>query len=157
MVDYKEILRLSQQYYSLRQIAASVCHSHHTVKNVLDLAAQHGIEWPLDDDITNAELEKLFHPDKKRCRDTLCSHQLRVHPPRTVKKGVTLTLLWQEYCETAYANGEKPYMSTQFGDKYRRWARITKATMRVTHKPGETMQVDWAGGTIPYFDPPCNS
>jgi len=65
MVDYKEILRLSQQYYSLRQIAASVCHSHHTVKNVLDLAAQHGIEWPLDDDITNAELEKLFHPDKK--------------------------------------------------------------------------------------------
>ena len=40
MVDYKEILRLSQQYYSLRQIAASVCHSHHTVKNVLDLAAQ---------------------------------------------------------------------------------------------------------------------
>ena len=44
-------------------------------------------------------------------------------------------------------------MSTQFGDKYRRWARITKATMRVTHKPGETMQVDWAGGTIPYFDP----
>ena len=52
MVDYKEILRLSQQYYSLRQIAASVCHSHHTVKNVLDLAAQHGIEWPLDDDMT---------------------------------------------------------------------------------------------------------
>ena len=25
--------------------------------------------------------------------------------------------------------------------------------MRVTHKPGEMMQVDWAGGTIPYFDP----
>ena len=25
--------------------------------------------------------------------------------------------------------------------------------MRVTHKPGETMQVDWVGGTIPYFDP----
>ena len=68
------------------------------------------------------------------------------------KKGVTLTLLWQEYCERAYANGEIPYMSTQFGDKYRRWARVTKATMRVTHKPGDTMQVDWAGGTIPYFD-----
>ena len=43
-------------------------------------------------------------------------------------------------------------MSTQFGDKYRRWARVTKATMRVTHKPGNTMQVDWAGGTIPYYD-----
>ena len=44
-------------------------------------------------------------------------------------------------------------MSTQFGDKYSRWARVTKATMRVTHKSGDTMQVDWAGGTIPYYDP----
>lgn len=43
-------------------------------------------------------------------------------------------------------------MSTQFGDKYRSRARITKATMRINHKPGETMQVDWAGGTIPYYD-----
>ena len=68
------------------------------------------------------------------------------------KKGVTLTLLWQEYCERAYANGETPYMSTQFGDKYRRWARVTKATMCINHKPGDTMQVDWAGGTIPYYD-----
>lgn len=24
--------------------------------------------------------------------------------------------------------------------------------MCVTHKPGETMQVDWVGGTIPYYD-----
>ena len=44
-------------------------------------------------------------------------------------------------------------MSTQFGDKYRKWARITKATMRITHKPGDAMEVDWAGDTIPVFDP----
>ncbi len=31
MVDYKGILRLSNKGYSLRQIAASVVHSHHTV------------------------------------------------------------------------------------------------------------------------------
>ncbi len=68
------------------------------------------------------------------------------------KKGVTLTLLWQEYCEKCRTNGQQPYMSTQFGDKYRRWACVTKATMRITHKPGDAMQVDWAGETIPYFD-----
>ena len=28
----------------------------------------------------------------------------------------------------------------------------TKATMRMTHKSGEVMQVDWAGGTIRCFD-----
>ena len=62
------------------------------------------------------------------------------------------TLLWNEYCERCRTNGEIPYMSTQFCDKYRRWAKVTKATMRINHKPGETMQVDWAGGTIPYYD-----
>ena len=40
MVDYKEILRLTSMGYSLRQTAASVGHSHHTVKNVLELAAK---------------------------------------------------------------------------------------------------------------------
>lgn len=34
MVDYKEILRLSHNGYSLRQIAASTAHSHHTVAPV---------------------------------------------------------------------------------------------------------------------------
>ena len=152
MVDYKEILRLNNQHYSLRQIAASVGHSHHTVKNVLNLAEQYGVEWPMDDGITNVELEKLFYPDKRDAGMPYAAINYEYIHRELSKKDVTLTLLWQEYCETAYANGEKPYMSTQFGDKYRRWARITKATMRVAHKPGETMQVDWAGGTIPYYD-----
>ena len=43
-------------------------------------------------------------------------------------------------------------MSTQFGDKYRRWARITKATMRIQHKPGDAIQVDWARDTVPVYD-----
>ena len=42
-------------------------------------------------------------------------------------------------------------MIMQFGDKYRRWARVTKATMRIQHKPGDAIQVDWAG--IPVYDP----
>ena len=43
-------------------------------------------------------------------------------------------------------------MYTQFCGKYRKWARLTKATMRITHKPGDAMQVDWAGTTIPYYN-----
>lgn len=152
MVDYKKILRLTNMGYSLRQTAASVGHSHHTVKNVLELAEKRGIEWPVDDDVTNVELEKLLYPERKTAGSHYAEPDFDHIHREFSKKGVTLTLLWQEYCERAYANGETPYMSTQFGDKYRRWARITKATMRVTHKPGDVMQVDWAGGTIPYFD-----
>ena len=68
------------------------------------------------------------------------------------KPGVNLTLLWTEYCSDCYASKLTPYMYTQFCDKYRKWARLTKATMRITHKPGDAMQVDWAGTTIPYYD-----
>lgn len=44
-------------------------------------------------------------------------------------------------------------MSTQFGDLYRKWARLTKATMRITRKPGDMMEVDWAGATVNIYDP----
>ena len=43
-------------------------------------------------------------------------------------------------------------MMTQFGDKYRRLARITKAMMRIHHKSGDAMDVDWAGQTLPVYD-----
>ena len=153
MVNYREILRLHALGYSQRSIESSVRSSHQKVKEVLDRAEKMHIEWPLDEDITNAVLYELLgdkHEDKPSVYAPIDYEYIH---NELSKKGVTLTLLWQEYCERAYANGQKPYMSTQFGDKYRRWARVTKATMRITHKPGETMQVDWAGGTIPYFDP----
>lgn len=152
MVDYKTILKLSAEKYSLRQIAVSVGHSHHTVKDVLELAQKYGITAPLNESVTNAELEKLLYPERQTAGKHYAEPDYEYIHCELSKKGVTLTLLWQEYCEKAYANGETPYMSTQFGDKYRRWAMVTKATMRVTHKPGEVMQVDWAGGTIPYYD-----
>lgn len=68
------------------------------------------------------------------------------------RSGVNLTLLWTEYCAKCDSSGCTPYMYTQFCDKYRDWARLTKATMRINHKPGDAMQVDWAGTTIPYYD-----
>ena len=153
MTNYRKILELNAQGISQRSIEASVHSSHQTVKAALDRAQELHITWPLDDDVTNEMLDELFYGKREDEAFPYAVINYEYIHRELSKKGVTLTLLWQEYCEAAYANGEKPYMSTQFSDKYRRWARITKATMRVTHKPGEMMQVDWAGGTIPYFDP----
>jgi integrase catalytic subunit len=153
MINYREILRLKSLGYSQRSIASSAKISRNTVSEVLKKSNQRSVTWPLDDDITNAALDELLS-EKIKCSTGKAYAEPDydyIHRELS-KKGVTLTLLWQEYCEKAYANGEKPYMSTQFGDKYRQWARVTKATMRVTHKPGDNMQVDWAGSTIPYYD-----
>lgn len=152
MINYREILRLNSLGYSQRRIEASVHSSHQTVKNVLEKTSAQGISWPLEDDITNAILGEMLSDKDKKSNSPYAEPDFAYIHKELSKKGVTLTLLWQEYCEKCRTNGQQPYMSTQFGDKYRRWARVTKATMRITHKPGDAMQVDWAGETIPYYD-----
>ena len=152
MVDYREILRLSDQGYSQRQIETSVGSSRHTISEVLETANAKGIKWPLEDDVSNEDLQGILFPEKYASTSGYMEPDYeRIHA-ELAKPGVTLTLLWAEYNEKCISTGKRPYMMTQFGDKYRRWARITKATMRIHHKPGDAMEVDWAGQTLPVYD-----
>ena len=146
MINYREILRLSSQGVSKRGIASS-CHcSRNTITSVLERAEKHGIGWPLPEDWTDANLHQLLFPEKcvsssRKIPD--CEH---IHKEMG-KNGVTLSLLWSEYCEQCRLGGELPLMYSQFCRYYRRYASITKATMRIKRKPGEIMEVDWAGKT----------
>ena len=152
MVKYREILRLRELGHSQRQIAASVRSSRNTVGDVIKLADMYGLKWPLDDAMTDKTLQKLFYPDREMQSDRYEPDYAYIHS-ELAKDDVTLTLLWSEYCESCRAAGKAPYMLTQFGDRYRRWARLTKATMRIRHKPGNTIMVDWAGSTFDIHDP----
>jgi transposase len=68
------------------------------------------------------------------------------------KSGVTLSLLWNEYSAECRKKGEIPFMYTQFCKRYRDYAVIHKATMHIERKPGEQMEVDWAGQTMNLTD-----
>ena len=133
MTNYRKILELYSQGYSQRNIESSVRSSNQTVRAVIDRAAKLNVTWPLEEDVTNEMLDELYYGKRSNDPSPYAVIDFDYIHRELSKKGVTLTLLWQEYCERAYANGETPYMSTRFGDKYRRWASITKATMRVTH------------------------
>ena len=152
MVNYREILRLTSLGYSQRQIAASVHSSRSTISEVQALARKVGLTLPIDDSITNEVLLKTFYPERITATNPRVEPDYSYIHKELAKSGVNLSLLWTEYCEKAYTNGLTPYMYSQFCDKYRHWARITKATMRIQHKPGDAMQVDWAGTTIPLHD-----
>ena len=153
MTNYREILRLSSLQYSQRTIESMAHCSRHTVRDVLQAAGERGVSWPLPDDITNAELEQLLFPNKHKASSQYAEPDYPYIHRELARSGVTLMLLWEEYCAKCHETGQKPYMSTQFGERYRRWARITRATMRIQHKPGDAMQVDWAGDSIPVQDP----
>lgn len=153
MIDYREILRLKSLGYKNTDIAVSVHSSRNTIQEVVNIAGALNISWPLDNDVSNAALEELLYPERKaKDENRLVPDYPKIHR-ELARKGVTLTLLWTEYCVEAAAAGKKPYMSTQFNDNYRKWARISKATMRIHRKPGDTMEVDWAGATITIYDP----
>lgn len=152
MVDYREILRLHSLGYSRNQIEASARTSHHTIKTVLEIAESLGISWPLDEKMTNAILQDTFFPGKYATASLYAEPDYVWIHSELAKPHVRLTLLWDEYCKKCRAEGKVPYMRSQFSDKYRKWAQLTKATMRIQHKPGEAMQVDWAGSTIPVYD-----
>ena len=148
MIDYREILRLDSLGYSRRRISSLVNSSHHTVEDTLKAAHDTRIAWPLEDDVTNAELQGLLFPWKYVSDSVYAMPDFAYIHRELAKNGVTLTLLWEEYCTKVRSNDSVPYSYTQFGEKYRRWARVTKATMRITHKPGDAMQVDWAGDPL---------
>ena len=151
MVNYREILRLRSLGYSQRQITASVRSSRNTISDIFQIADENNLNWPLDPAMTDTALQELFCSDrisKSGRREPDYNH---IHE-ELAKDGVTLNLLWSEYCESCYSEGTVPYMSTQFYDKYSKWARTTKATMRIKHKPGNVIMVDWAGKTLNIYD-----
>ncbi|MGN9056977.1 hypothetical protein ACTNA4_11020 [Bariatricus sp. HCP28S3_A7] len=98
MVDYREILRLDHLGYTKKDIASSVHSSRSTVSEVLTLAGNLHVCWPLDDNVTNQSLESLFYPGRnKDNEERLMPDYPKIHR-ELAKKGVTLTLLWTEYC-----------------------------------------------------------
>ena len=154
MVNYREILRLaSVPENGQRRIAAAVHSSRDTVRSVLAAAQEAGVKWPLDDDVTNAMLRNILFPSKPAAALLHVEPDFQYIHRELAKPGVNLTLLWTEYCNRCEQDKTTPYMYTQFCERYRHWARITKATMRIQHKPGDVMQVDWAGNTLEIHDP----
>src|SRR6478752_5219625 len=65
-------------------------------------------------------------------------------------KHLTLKLVWGEYLQTNPGG----YGFSQFCELFRRWRRGQGrgVTMRQDHRPGDTLQVDYAGDTVVVMD-----
>lgn len=151
MTNYKEILRLNSLKINNSQIASSCGCSRTTVVTVLQKAIEFGITWHLAADMSDRELSKLMFPNEASKLTYKMPDYEYVHH-EMAKSGVTLTLLWFEYCDNCREKDEIPYQFTQFKKYYRDFVVSTKATMHINRKPGEIMEVDWAGQTATIID-----
>lgn len=151
MRKIKEILRLKWSCgLSRRQIARSCALARSTVAEYLRRAQAAGLSWPLPAEWDDARLEELLFPavaympaDQRPMPNWAEIHQ------EYKRKGVTLSLLWQEY----KAQSPAGYQYSQFCERYRAWTGRLDPCMRQEHKAGEKLFVDYAGQTVPVMDP----
>ena len=151
MVNHKEILRLKSLGLTHQEISASCSCGRNTVTRTLARAREQGLSWEKAQPMSPQQVTATLFPSQQTEPVYKMPDYEWVHREMQ-KSGVTLSLLWVEYCEQCRSNGELPYQSTQFNKYYADFVHKTKATMRLEHKPGDTMQVDWAGQTAHIID-----
>ena len=104
MTNYREILRLQSLGLNKSQIAQSVCCSRKTVIQVLNVAVEKGIRYPLLEDLSDRKLSELLFPNEHANPEYQMPDYEYVHK-ELQKNGVTLNLLWLEYCEKCREEG----------------------------------------------------
>jgi transposase len=149
----REVLRL---YFELklgqRQIARSANLSQSTVHEYLRRFRAAGLDWPLPAEMSEVDLErKLFAADSgaAKPRSKILPDFAAIHEELQRHKHTTLELLWEEY-RAAHPDG---YGYSRFCHHYQRWKRERDLVLRQEHRPGEKLFVDWAGDTMPVYDP----
>ena len=153
MTKYGEILRLASLRISQANIAASCNISKKTVNRVLQRAREAGIVWPLSPDMTDEVLAKLLFPpaDTVQESDRKMPDFDYVHNELN-RNGVSKKLLWTEYLEDCRRTGEKPLMYSQFCYYTQKDEEKRRASMHIQRRPGEQIEVDWAGDPAHIID-----
>jgi transposase len=134
------------------QIARSCSIGQATVHRYLERAEAAGLTWPLPDDYNDRRLNELLFPARPDYPPSVPRPGLdfaEVHRQLQANRFVTLQLLWEEYREKQSGG----YGYSRFCELYQRWNRNRNVTLRQAHRAGEKMFVDWAGPTVPIYDP----
>lgn len=152
MVKYREILRLHAMGVSIRNIAFSCRCSTATVRAVAGRAKAAGIEWPLPEEMGDRAIREVIYPPKSKADPDKAPIDHDHVDAEMSRPGVTMMLLWSEYCESAVSQGRSPYMYSAFCERHRKWVMSHKTAMRIAHKPAEQMQVDYVGDTMEVVD-----
>jgi transposase len=151
MTNYREILRLKSLGINNTQIAENCGCTRPTVISVLRRAGEIGLDYRQTTQLSDKELQQRLIPKAASKPEYKMPDYEYVHR-EMAKSGVTLNLLWLEYCEECRKSQELPYQSTQFNKYYGDYVQKTNATKHIEHKPGEVMEVDWAGTKAEIID-----
>jgi transposase len=151
MVKARELFRLKFEHkLSHRKIAVNCNISHTTVREYVRRFRDAGLSWPLPDVMTDQELQdRLFPVPHNADRTKPFMPEMEYLKKELTKKHVTLQLLWEE-CRREHPD---LYGRSQFFALYRSWKRKQDVRLRLPHKAGERLYVDYAGDKVPIHNP----
>ncbi len=154
MSKIRHILRLHSQGRSKLVIAAQTGVARNTLKKYLKEFTGSGLSFAEIDSLSDKDLEDLFiKPAGKPQQAKERIEQLLMLFPAIEKelkrKGMNRQLLWEDYKR----NQPDGFGRSQFNAYYRQWKAQASPTMRIDHKAGDKLYVDFAGDKLHLTDP----
>ena len=131
MTKYREILRLTALGLSLRDIEKSLKVSRKTIVKVQKRADELSLSGPLDESLTDAELEQRMFPKDLSPKSTKRMPDFDYIRKELLKNGVNKKLLWTEYLEECRQSGDEPLMYSQFCYYIQQDEQKRRATMHI--------------------------
>ena len=142
-----EVLRLWEQGFSQREIAASANCAKSTVAGIQRRCTEIGLSYGTAREKTDSEINKLVYPSSHGGRLVKQDPDWAVIQKRLeTNKRITMQYLWEEYRET-----EKDGLSrSQFYERYSTWKAATgkDVVMVQTREPGKDLFVDCMGDKL---------
>ena len=151
MIKIRHILRLYTQGYSKLQIAVQTGISRNTLKKYIKEFTSSKLTFDEISELSDKDLEDLFvKPEDKPVNEKLQTlfNLFPAMDKELKKKGVTRQILWEEY-KRHHPDG---FCISQLKHYYSLWKAQVSPTMRMEHKVGDKLYVDFAGDKLSIID-----
>lgn len=147
MTKLRTIIRLYEDRVGLKTIAVMARISRNTVKKYISIYQSLHLSYQDFQRMSDAELHALFcvkEAPAPNPRMEALEERLPSIIKKLSKKGMTTFKLWQEYIKECPSG----YGITQFRISVQRYRMVNNPSMRMEHKAGDKMFIDYTGSKL---------
>lgn len=151
MNKIRQILRFHSRGVSKLKIAEQTGVARNTIKKYIKEFSQSGLSFLEVNELCDKDLEDLFVKPESTPVNKKLEILFDLFPSMDKvlkKKGMTRQLVWEDYKRT-YPNG---LGRSQFNYYFSQWKAQVNPTMRMEHKAGDKLYVDFAGDKLSIVD-----
>ncbi|MFM7021674.1 MAG: IS21 family transposase [Flavobacteriales bacterium] len=149
-MDIRQIYLLKQQGYSNRKISRTLPLNRNTINHYVTMFECSGLSWKEVLALSDTELRELFPEQSKTDIDRfeVLSTYFEDIKKRSTAVGFTYLAYWKSY-RLKHPEG---YGYTQFMEHYNKWKERLDVSMKLDHKAGEKLYIDFTGDKLSVVD-----